>query len=94
MNPLSILRGITGEVEIGRVSLAIGGLFTVLSPIGFEIWQMGWKGGNFDVVAWCTAYPGGLVLLVTGGVYAIGNKDKQVATAQIIRDTAAQPTKG
>jgi hypothetical protein len=87
----NILKGIGGEFEIGRVSLAIGGLFAVSSPIGFEIWEMGWKGGHFDVAAWCTAYPGGLVLLVGGGVFAIGNKDKQVATAQTVRDTGALP---
>jgi hypothetical protein len=86
----NILRGIGGEFEIGRVSLAIGGLFAVLSPIAFEIWEMGWKNGHFDVTAWCTAYPGGLVLLVTGGVLAIGSKEKSVATAKVTQAVNTQ----
>lgn len=84
----SILRGLGGDFEIGRVSLAIGGMFAVLSPIGFEIYEVGWNGGHFDVTAWCLAYPAGLVALVGGGVFVIGNKEKQVAVARL---TAAAP---
>ena len=87
----TILRGLGGQFEIGRVSLAVGGLFAVISPIGFEVYEIGWNGGHFDVTAWCLAYPGGLVALVTGGVLAIGSKEKQLATAQVVRDTGAQP---
>jgi hypothetical protein len=89
MKILNILRGITGDFEIGRVSLAVGGFFAVTSPIGFEIYEIGWNGGHFDVTAWCLAYPGGLVALVAGGVFAIGNKDKQVAAAQNTAATTA-----
>jgi hypothetical protein len=88
----NVLKGITGQIEIGRVSLVIGGFFAVTSPIAFEIWEMGWKGGHFDVTAWCLAYPGGLVVLVGGGVFAIGNKDKATASAQITRDTGTLPS--
>jgi hypothetical protein len=82
MKIFDILRGINGRFEIGRVSLVIGGFFATTSPIGFEIYEIGWNGGHFDVTAWCLAYPGGLVALVTGGVFAIGNKEKAVANAQ------------
>lgn len=82
MKILDILRGVGGQFEIGRVSLVVGGFFAVTSPIGFEIYEIGWNGGHFDVTSWCLAYPGGLVALVAGGVFAIGNKDKQVASAQ------------
>jgi hypothetical protein len=88
MNITNVLKGIGGEFEIGRVSLAIGGFFAVLSPIAFEVYEVGWNGGHFDVTAWCLAYPGGLVALVAGGVFAIGNKEKQVAVARL---TAASP---
>ena len=88
MKIFNILRGVGGEFEIGRVSLAVGGFFAVISPIGFEIYELGWNGGHFDVAAWCLAYPGGLVALVTGGIFAIGNKEKQVAVARL---TAATP---
>jgi hypothetical protein len=89
MQITNILRGIGGEFEIGRVSLAIGGFFAVLSPIAFEFYEIGWNGGHFDVTAWCLAYPGGLVALVGGGVLAIGSKEKQVAAAQSTRDSIA-----
>lgn len=88
MSIANILRGTGGEFEIGRVSLAVGGLFAVVSPIGFEWYEVGFNGGHFDVTAWCLAYPGGLVALVAGGVFAIGNKEKQVAAARL---TIAQP---
>jgi hypothetical protein len=84
-----IFRGITGEFEIGRVSLGIGGFFAVTTPIAFEIYEIGWNGGHFDVTAWCLAYPGGLVALVTGGVLAIASKEKSVATAR--QTVAEQP---
>lgn len=82
MKIFDILRGISGQFEIGRVSLVVGGFFAVTSPIGFEIYEIGWNGGHFDVTAWCLAYPAGLVALVTGGVFAIGSKEKAVAAAQ------------
>jgi hypothetical protein len=88
MSLANILRGTGGEFEIGRVSLAVGGFFAVTSPIGFEIYEIGFNGGHFDITAWCLAYPGGLVALVAGGVFAIGSKDKSVAAA---RQTLAQP---
>jgi hypothetical protein len=91
MKILNVLRGIGGEFEFARVSVAIGGLFAVLTPIGFEVWEMGWKGGHFDVTAWCLAYPGGLIALFGGGAFAIGNKEKAVASAQTVRDTGALP---
>lgn len=88
MKILDILRGIGGDFEIGRVSLAVGGFAAVVTPICFEIYEVGWNGGHFDVTAWCLAYPGGLAALVTSGVIVIGNKEKQVAAA---RQTVAQP---
>lgn len=91
MKILDILRGIGGEFEIARVSLAIGGFFAVVTPIAFEVYEIGWNGGHFDVASWCLAYPGGLVALVTGGVFAIGNKDKAVATAKTVEATNSLP---
>jgi len=82
MKIANILKGIGGEYEIGRVSLAIGGFLAVTSPIGFEIYEVGWNGGHFDVAAWCLAYPGGLAALITGGVLAVASKDKSVAVAK------------
>lgn len=88
MNIVNILRGVGGDFEIGRVWLSVGSFFSIVSPIGFEVYEVGWNGGHFDVTAWCLAYPGGLAALVAGGVIAIGQKEKQVATARV---TVASP---
>lgn len=88
MKILDILRATGGEFEIGRVSLAIGGFAAVVTPIAFEIYEIGWNGGHFDVTNWCLAYPGGIAALVSSGIYSIGNKEKQIATARL---TVAQP---
>lgn len=82
MKLFGILKGIGGDYDIGRVSLAIGGFLSVTSPLGFEVYEIGWNGGHFDVTAWCLAYPGGLVALIAGGVFAIASKDKSVAAAK------------
>lgn len=82
MTITNIFRGISGQFEIGRVSLGIGGMFAIISPIAFEIYEIGWNGGHFNVTAWCFAYPGGLGALVASGVIAIGSKEKSVAAAR------------
>jgi hypothetical protein len=92
MKILDIIRGLNGHFEISRASLVVGGFFATTSPIGFEIYELGWNGGHFDVTAWCLAYPGGLVTLVAGGVFAIGSKEKSIANAQATV-AAIQPAK-
>jgi len=87
----NILRGLSGNFEIGRVCLVGGTVFAIVTPIIFESYEIGWNKGHFDVTAWCLAYPGGLAALNALGVFAIGNKEKQVATAQVVRDTGSQP---
>lgn len=84
----NILKGIGGEIEIGRTLLASSGVAAIFTPIVFQVADMAHNGWHFDVTAWCLAYPGGLTALSGIGVYALGKKDKDVATA---RQTAAQP---
>lgn len=81
------LKGISGEYEVGRSLLAIGGLAAIISPVAFVAWDMA-KGAHFDVTAFCLAYPGGLGAMVASGVISIGTKDKSVAVA---RQTQALP---
>ena len=83
------LLGIGGSPEIGRVMLTAGTFFAVVTPVVFEAYEIGWNGGRFNVTEWCLAYPGGLLALVGGGVFAIGNKDRQVATARHTLATAS-----
>lgn len=81
MRFFNILKGVTGEFEIGRTLLASSGVSAITSPIGFQFWDM-WHGAHFDVAAWCTAYPAGLAALSGAGVYALGKKEKDVAIAR------------
>ena len=88
MTVLRALKGISGEFELGRMLLAASGVLAVTSPLAFEVYEVGFNGGHFDVTAWCLAYPGGLATLVTAGVLGIGGKDRNVAIA---RQTQALP---
>ena len=76
------LRGVGGELEIGRVLLASSGVAAILTPIIFQSCDMIFNDAGFDVVAWCTAYPGGLAALAGIGVFSIGRKDKGTAEAK------------
>lgn len=78
----NMLRGLTGEFEIGRVLLAGSGVAAIVTPIIFQACDMIFNKAHFDVAAWCLAYPGGLGALAGIGVFSIGQKDKGVATAK------------
>lgn len=82
MSLTSIIRGISGELEIGRTLLAGSGVAAITTPIIFQVLDMAHNGWHFDVVAWCTAYPGGLAALGALGVFSIASKDKSVAVAK------------
>ncbi len=89
----NMLRGLSGDLEIGRVLLASSGAAAIFTPIAFQIADMAHNGWHFDVTAWCIAYPGGLAALAGIGVFSIGVKDKGVATAKATlqaSDAAAQ----
>jgi hypothetical protein len=88
----NFLRGISGEIEIGRVLLASGGAAAIFAPIVFIACDMIFHGAHFDIVAFCASYPVGLAALSGVGVYAIGKKEQSVATAKATlqaSDTAA-----
>jgi len=84
---LSILKNVQGEFEIGRVWLSIGTGSMVIAPVVFQGIDT-FKNGHWDPAAFCGGYGLGLGGLITSGVLAIGNKDKNVAVARL---TAAQP---
>ena len=88
MTITSILRGISGEIEIGRTLLAGSGIAAITTPIIFQLLDMAHNGWKFDVTAWCVAYPGGLAALGALGVFSIASKDKSVAVA---KQTQAMP---
>lgn len=78
----AFLRGISGDLEIGRVLLASGGAVAIFAPIIFIGCDMYFNNAHFDVVAFCTAYPAGLAALSGVGIYTIGRKEEAVANAK------------
>lgn len=90
MGLLAILRSATGEFETTRVLGTFGTLLYSLGAHGFLIFEVVWRARGFDLGTYCTAFPGGLVLLIgtAGGVAAL--KDRQIARSRAIdRENAA-----
>lgn len=84
------LRGIGGEFEINRVCGAFGTVIYVIGAHAFIAWNM-INGKAFDVTEYCLAFPGGLLVCVGAIAGAVSVKDRNVAAAQVIRDTGAVP---
>lgn len=89
---LNMLKGISGEYEINRVVGAFGAAAYVVCANLFVAWDMLYRGHTFDVVAYCAAFPAGLAIAVGGIAGAVALKDRNVATATVVRDTGGQPT--
>lgn len=80
-----------GEYEINRVVGAIGSMFYIVGTHIFVGVDVILKGREFDVTAYCLAFPGGLGVCVGAIAGAVALKDRGVATAKIIADTGAVP---
>lgn len=91
MNILNMLRS-NGEFEVNRVVGASGAAAYILCANGFEAWQVLHLGHEFDVTAYCLAFPGGLAVAVGAIAGAVSLKDRNVATANVVRETGAMPT--
>lgn len=85
------LRGISGEFELNRVVGAVGGIGYINGVLIFTAWDVIWRGREFDIVAFCAAFPGGLAIIVGAIAAGTSYKDKGVATAKVIEQTGAQP---
>ena len=84
------LKGIGGEYELNRVVGAFGGVAYIVGANAFTAWQMA-EGRGFDLVAYCTAFPAGLGVVVGAIAGAVAWKDKGVASAKVIEQTGAVP---
>ena len=84
------LRGINGSYELNRLVGAVGGIAYIIGAHAFIAWNMV-EGREFDLVAYCTAFPGGLAIAVGAIAGAVAWKDKGVASAKVIEQTGAVP---
>lgn len=85
------LKGIGGEYEINRVVGAFGGLLYCITACGLVGWDVIVKGREFDIIAFCAAFPAGLGVAVGAIAGAVAWKDKGVASAKVIEQTGAVP---
>jgi hypothetical protein len=87
------LRGIGGNYELNRLVGALGGLAYIICANVFVGYQVFYLGKDFDITAYCLAFPGGLAVVAGGTAAAISLKDRNVASSKIIEQTGAVPTK-
>jgi len=85
------LRGIGGEYEINRVLGGFGALCYCIAVNLFVGWNIVVESREFDVVAYCAAFPGGLAIIIGAAAGATGFKDRRVAEAKVIERTGAVP---
>ncbi len=91
MKLLNMLHGIGGEFEINRVVGAFGAATYVVGAHVFVAWDMLYNHRPFELVAYCAAFPAGLAIVVGAIAGAVSIKDRNVATATVVRETGALP---
>ena len=77
----NFLRGIGGEFEITRVVGAFGGFTYVVGAHAFVAWNL-IEGREFDLTAYCLAFPGGLGAVIVAIAGSASIKDRNVAVAK------------
>jgi hypothetical protein len=85
------LKGIGGEFELNRLVGFFGGVAYVICAnifVGYEVFYLG---KEFDITAYCLAFPGGLAVIAGGTAGAIAWKDKAVASAKVTEQTGTIP---
>lgn len=89
-NILNALKGIGGSYEVQRILGAIGTITYVITvPVFVAIGVV----QDTSVTEFCIAYPGGLAACIGATAGAIALKDRNVASAKIIEQTGAVPTR-
>ena len=85
------LRGIGGEYEINRVLGGFGAMAYCICANSFVGWSVVFEHREFDITAYCLAFPGGLAVIIGAAAGATGFKDRKVAEAKVIERTGAVP---
>lgn len=84
----SIFKGSGGDFEVNRFVGGVGVLVYIVAVPAFVAWNMA-QGREFDVVAFCAAYPAGLGVAIGAIAGAVALKDRNVAKAKTETATAA-----
>lgn len=85
------LRGIGGEYEINRVIGGFGAMAYCVCTNLFVGWQIIVGDKEFDITAYCLAFPGGLAAIIAAAAGAVAVKDRNVASARVIERTGVVP---
>jgi hypothetical protein len=91
MSWTSVLRGAGGEIELNRLVGFVGGMAYIAGAHFFQFWDVVIKGREFDLTAYCLAFPGGLAVAAGGSALAVAVKDRNVATARQIERSSDLP---
>jgi len=87
------LRGIGGEYEITRVLGGFGALAYCVCVNLFVAWEVVIHDKDFELIGYCTAFPGGLIAIMGAAAGAASLKDRNVASSKVIERTGAIPAK-
>lgn len=85
------LKGLGGEFEVNRLVGAFGVAAYTIGANIFVAVDVIVNGREFDVTAYCLAFPGGLGVALGALAGAVAIKDRNVATARVIQDTGSAP---
>lgn len=87
------LRGIGGEYEIARVLGGFGAMVYCICANAFVGYEIIVAGREFDITAYCLAFPGGLIAIIGAAAGAVALKDRNVASSKYIERTGIVPSK-
>lgn len=85
------LRGIGGEYEITRVLGGFGCMAYCVCANAFIGWDVTINGKEFDITAYCLAFPAGLAAIIAAAAGSASLKDRNVAKSKVIESTGAIP---
>lgn len=85
------LRGIGGEYEITRVLGGFGCMAYCVCANAFIGWGVVVEHREFDITAYCLAFPAGLAAIIAAAAGSASLKDRNVAKSKVLESTGAIP---
>ncbi|MYL98721.1 hypothetical protein GR702_13205 [Novosphingobium sp. FGD1] len=93
MSWTTVLRGAGNQIELNRLVGFVGGMAYVVCANVFVGWEVIGRAREFDITAYCLAFPGGLAVVAGGTAAAVAIKDRNVAAARAIEATGSPSAK-